>query len=722
MHTNKITPTWTLGFSDNKNAAPSETWDALIPGSVQLDMKNALSLPDYNYGTNVYEYQWMDSKFWHYYTKCKIEDNLTVPFLIFESIEYEYSIKINSVEILHREGMFTPVEIELYQYKGTEIDIEVIVYPAPKADASLKGASAASASCKPPFSYGWDWCPRLITLGICGRAYIEYRPEKYINEFDVTYNLDVSLSSAELNIAYTISDIGCELIFKLYDKRGNKVLEKTITPDLRSDNLTVCLYNPELWWPTGQGEQNMYNAVLSVRAGRNICSKSKQIGFRKVRLVTNEGTWDEDISFPKSRNKVPITIDINNRKIFAKGTNWVPPDIFPSKASYDLCFSLLTLVKNANMNIIRLWGGGYIYDDYFYSICDELGIMVWQEFPLACADYSDGNSYLEVLDRESSSIIKRLRSHPSLTIWCGGNELFNSWSGMTDQALSLRLLNRNCFELDRNTPYMATSPLYGMGHGNYVMMTDEETEFLTTVYNSSFTAYSEFGCAAPCSWDYITGFIPEEEIKEIQRGGSWELHHALNALGDNNWLNPDYIRHYADCSDDVKDICDKGIFVQAVCYKQLFEEMRTHWPYCSMAINWCFNEPWPTAAGNSLINYPDILKPAYYSVKEALRSQKLSVRLSRLVWQPGNSFECELWLLNDSPASVPSGTATLYIENGSSKEAVYTWDYPEAEPIRNMKGPSITFKLPEAENGILRLSIESEGNNNLDDVFTIFVK
>jgi beta-mannosidase len=116
-------------------------------------------------------------------------------------------------------------------------------------------------------------------------------------------------------------------------------------------------------------------------------------------------------------------------------------------------------VKEANMNILRCWGGAIIDKEPFFELCDEMGIMVWQEFPLACNNYLGTKGYLAVLEQEATAIIKRLRKHPCLTLWCGGNELFNSWSRMTDQSLPLRLLNKLCYEEDQNTPFINTSPL-----------------------------------------------------------------------------------------------------------------------------------------------------------------------------------------------------------------------------------------------------------------------
>ena len=142
------------------------------------------------------------------------------------------------------------------------------------------------------------------------------------------------------------------------------------------------------------------------------------------------------------------------------------------------------------MNIFRLWGGAGIQKDEFYEICDRLGIMVWQEFMLACNNYVANPHYMETLEREATSIIIHLRRHPSLVIWCGGNELFNSWSGMDDQSRALRLLNKLCFELDYERPFFQTSPLTGMAHGGYTFMTGIPERRIRRLQNRRNTAYT----------------------------------------------------------------------------------------------------------------------------------------------------------------------------------------------------------------------------------------
>ena len=206
-----------------------------------------------------------------------------------------------------------------------------------------------------------------------------------------------------------------------------------------------------------------------------------KFGFKKIKLVFNEGECDSP-GYPKTRTAPPITIELNNRKIFAKGSNWVFPDVFIGNNSNDALYQKeIELCADSNFNILRVHGGTGMHKDIFYDLCDEYGIMVWQEFPLACNNYIANKHYMDVLNVEATAMIKHIRAHASLIIWCGGNELFNSWSGMDDQSHALRLLNKLCFELDYDKPYIPTSPLYKMGHGDYrfYSVEDDATVFET---------------------------------------------------------------------------------------------------------------------------------------------------------------------------------------------------------------------------------------------------
>lgn len=716
----KQTFQWSLGYSEQRHSPQHSTIPACVPGAVQLDWKRARDLPDYNFGTNIRQYEWMEKAYWHYKTTARVEDKPDrAPFLIFESIEYQYDILINGCSVQSGEGIYTPVVLDMANYIGQTIEIEVILHPAPMRPGMPAGNQEYSASCKAAFSYGWDWSPRMVALGICGDAYLEYRSLTAIEQFDVTYTLTPGFTGANITVEYTTFQQADEIRFSLFGSANELVFETSQPASQEHGILSFTLESPKLWWPNGHGEQNLYTAVLQTTSPSGIVDRlEKQIGFRRVKLVMNEGEWERIESLPTTQKKCPITIEINGRRIFAKGSNWVPPDFFLSQMTDEVYETLIRLAREAHMNILRVWGGGYVNHDAFFALCDRYGIMVWQEFPLACADYPDDESYLSVLDRESVSIIKKARSHPCLALWSGGNELFNAWSKMTNQSLALRLLGRNCYQFDRDTPFIDTSPLYGMGHGHYVMK-DGDQEALQIFQNSTNTAYTEFGCAAPSPYSYLERWIPAEELEMVEPGGSYELHHAVNAWrSKNDWFSGDIIEYFCGKTSSVKEAAEKGVFVQSLMYSYVFEEIRKQWPYCSMALNWCFNEPWPTAAGNSLINYPAIPKPAYETVKNALRGTKVSIRPDKLLWWFAEECRIGLWILNDTPNEIPAGTITASLRYDETETVLLTWNHPAVPAMENIKGPFLCLKVPCAKDGRFTIRLETS-QPELSDCFTL---
>ncbi len=394
------------------------------------------------------------------------------------------------------------------------------------------------------------------------------------------------------------------------------------------DAASAVLERPRLWWPAGEGDPELYTLEVILNG---VVAHSQRVGFRRVRLVMHAGAWQGPAGFPKSRSEPPITLEVNGRVIFARGSNWVCPEIFPGKISEETYRPLLELARAAHFNLLRTWGGAIINKESFYEICDELGLLVWTEFPLACNLYDGDGEYLRVLDQESRSIIRRVRQHASLALWCGGNELFNAWSGMTDQSLALRLLNKNCYELDRDTPFIASAPLGGMGHGDYRFRDEHGRELFQIFAEARNTAYSEFGCPGPSSVDYLKTFIPESELFPPRPGTAWETHHGLGAweMDPGTWLCQASIEHYFGPTQTLEQLVARGQLMQAEGYKLIFEEARRQQPVCSMALNWCFNEPWPSAANNNLVSWPHRPKPAYYAVQAACRPVLASARVAK---------------------------------------------------------------------------------------------
>ena len=163
--------------------------------------------------------------------------------------------------------------------------------------------------------------------------------------------------------------------------------------------------------------------------------------------------------------------------------------------------------------------------------------MVWQEFPLACNNYKNDDRYLDVLELEAASIVSRVRRHASLAMWCGGNELFQKWSGMDDQSYALRLLNAICYKFDRKTPFLYTSPMNGVMHGPYYFFHPRDKKTMINYFRDfNAVAYTEFGVPSISPIEVIKKVIPEDELSQIKPTKSWIAHHGFDAFGPDRWL------------------------------------------------------------------------------------------------------------------------------------------------------------------------------------------
>ncbi len=699
---------WQVGFSTSAEIAPERFVPATVPGAVQLDWARATGMPDHNYADHFKQYAWMEDTFWHYRAELPpaVESDVQRLFFVCGGVDYHYVVRVGGKVLFEREGMFAPFEIDVTAYAGQAI--ELIVRPAPKSVDSPVDRSQANRSCKPAVSYGWDWHPRLVPLGIWRETFVERRPAAHLVDADVRYTLSDDLSSAEVRCAITTAgaEPGRRVRWRLIDPNDKVVFD--ISDGLSADALRARVDQPQLWWPAGEGAQGMYRSVVELLddTGDVADQRDARIGFRRVRLVMAPDQWEYPDFFPKPRSRPPITLEINGRPIFCRGTNWVNPEIFPGTITRDKYASLLRLARGANFNLLRIWGGGIVNTPDFFELCDELGIMVWQEFPLACNNYPDDADYLRVLDAESKAIVSRLRRHPSLAIWCGGNELFNAWSGMTDQSKALRLLNRNCYDLDPNTPFLPTSPIDGMAHGNYVFRYDDGSEVFQAMPKASYTAYTEFGCAGPSPVEVLKSFIPEDELFPPRRGTAWETHHAFGAWRATDWLNVPTLEHYFGPIESLEQLVERGEWLQCEGYKCIYEESRRQKPACSMALNWCFNEPWPTAANNSLVSYPDKPKPAYHAVAAACRMTMASARIPKFQWKPGDVFEAEAWLLHDGPDAPPGVTIDVVLRLDDEDRTLATWTTGDIQPNAHQQGPTARLKLPAIASDRIVLSLQ----------------
>ena len=671
-----------------------ETFPATVPGNIQADYAAAKGFRDVAFADGCRQFEVLEKDAWEYRARLSYQ---AAPgervWFVSLGIDYRYEVFLNGDRIYRYEGIFKPFELDLTDRLTGNDEIRILIYPHPKREGAAPGKrEEADRSCKPPVCYGWDWNPRLLISGMWRDAYVETRKSDYIRDCEVSYRLSEDFSRAEVSFAV---DCDAECQIALFDPSGNLLY--------RGTDKTLTVENPRLWWCIGQGTPALDRWEVTNPSGMK---REGVVGFRRVRLLKNAGTA-ENHGFPKSRYQAPFTLELNGRKIFLKGTNFVNPELFWGQATEERYCKLVDLAADANMNILRLWGGAAVHHPALYECCDRRGVLVWQEFMLACNDYPDDERYLAVLESEASAMIRALRRHPSVALWCGGNELFNGWSGMTDQSLALRQLNHLCYTLDRDRPFLATSPLEGMGHGGYLFF---DRRYGTDVYqcfgNANNIAYTEFGVPSISEMKALEQIIPREELKELAPTESWVLHHAFRAWMPESHASLETLQRYFGENASVEERIAQSDWLQSEGLKFIFEEARRQSPHCSAALNWCFNEPWITAANCSVVRYPDVPKPAYFALRDALRPALFSAKIAKFDWKAGEVFKAPVWLLNDGPDPV-GADAEVVLVIGDREIPLLAWKSAKVAAGANLEGAQVCCVLPQAETDRFTLEIRS---------------
>ena len=727
----KIDLEWQTGYHKVEIDQPAAWIPAIVPGAVQLDVMKAENYKQpWWYADHVLQFDWMEDVWFTYRTQFK-KPNLQKGERVYffsKGIDYQFKIVLNQKLLWEQEGMFTYVNVDLTDDLKDQNELKIVLLPVPHLGFKFEDGPDsyrrnARESAKPAVSYGWDWHPRLVTRGIWDETSLIIRKPAHLSDVSVEYELNDHLSRAKLQT--TLEGIhlqGCYFKWIMKDPQGKIVLEKQERLTTDQSVITAELSDIQLWWPSGYGQAFLYSSEFTLLDGKNqiLEQQSCKTGFRKIKMIMNEGAWRREGGFPKSRAVAPASLEVNDRRIFAKGSNWVHPDVFVGVITPERYREQILLAKNANFNILRVWGGGIVNKESFFDICDELGILVWQEFPLACNNYTDDVKYLKVLEQEARSIIKRVKRHACLALWSGGNELFNSWSGMTEQSLALRLLNSLCYQLDPKTPFIFTSPLYGIGHGHYVFYDASINEdVFQWMAKADKTAYTEYGVPGTANLDVLKSFIPENELFPPRKKTAWELHHAFGVWGAERWLEWPVLQKYFGEIKSLEELVKYSQLLQGEGLKFIYEEARRQKPFCSMAINWCYQEPWPSAANNSLINWPNEIKPAYYQVTNACRPILASVRIPKFDWKEGEDFSGDLFMLNDTYDQLTNEKVKVIMQYDGIEKELITWDCPGAGGFSNVKGPSVHTAIPRMTGNLFTIQVHVAGKPQYSSTYIL---
>ena len=624
---------------------------ATVPGNVRSDLLALGRMEDPFYGTNNEDSQWVDAFDWWYTRPLQVRlREGERAFLIFDGIDYISAVYLDQIELGRHEGMFSRQVYEitgLTKAEGSEVAVRIwgsdsLPHPrlswqerlwSPVATALQRGQEALpprSATLKCQMGFGWDFAPRTRTMGLWDGVSLVVTRSVFVREVFIKTHLDHRAAQVTL-LATLDSDRAQEVDAEVLitNKPSSEPSERQWRYDLtleqgqQTREVEFALPEPHLWQPWDRGEPHLYDLQLRILRGEQpLDSVRESFGVRSVEMARNPET-------PVGRED--WTVVLNEAREFIRGANWVPLDSLPGRSRHTDYQALITMAKEAGINLLRVWAGGLREKKAFYDLCDREGIMVWQDFPLAClplGHFPRRRAFHHLLAQEARSIVRQLRNHPSLILWCGGNE----FSYKRNRRL-VGTLEAIVEQEDGTRPFRKSSPGRGDRH-NWVVWHAKAPARDYREDRSQFV--SEFGLQSLPDVSSLSRFLPRKDLHPPSEG--WRYHSAQVEKLE-RYLAPHSPRTLAEWV----DASQKG---QAFGLQVAIEHFRRRKYRTSGTIFWQFNDPWP-AISWSVIDHYRRPKRAYVKLKTLYNPVLISLEYALQEYHPGDLFQADIWVIND---------------------------------------------------------------------------
>ena len=611
--------------------------DAKVPGTIHQDLLNHNRIPNPFYGMNEEAVQWVENEDWMYRTSFVVTEeqlNRDAAVLELDGLDTYADVFLNGALILRSDNMFVghKVPVKSVLRKGEnrllirfrsavkealpQWETNGFDYPADN-DHSSKRVSIYTR--KAPYSYGWDWGIRLATCGIWRPVRLVFSDVARIEDYYVR-QASVSASKADVDNRLEITNVTSQPVSALlkvayhYSANDTKEVQKQIElrPGENTVSLPVMIDNPHLWMPNGWGEPSLYKFTASVSVdGVEVASQERQVGLRSIRVVMEDDEHGKSFYF-----------EVNGHPMFAKGANFIPDDALLPNVTPERYKRILEDVKAANMNMLRVWGGGIYEDDKFYDEADRNGILIWQDFLFACTTYPHDPLFLKRVEAEAEYNIKRLRGHASLAMWCGNNEIYEGvrywgWKNKyTAEAfaemnrgydvLFRQLLPDMVKRFDSDRFYMHGSP-YEANWGRPESWKIADSHNWGTWYGrkpfESFDSeiprfMSEYGFQAFPEMKTIRTFAEE---KDFELESPVMNAHQKATIG--NALIKQTMGLYYKVPAKFEDLVYVGLVLQGHGMRHGIEAHRRNRPYCMGSLFWQLNDSWPVVSWSSIDYY-----------------------------------------------------------------------------------------------------------------------
>jgi len=623
-----------------KNSKENEWLTASVPGTVHLDLMNNKLIPNPYKDENEKKVQWVENEDWDYQTVFKISakelENQSAD-LIFYGLDTFSEIYLNGKLLKKTDNMFRtwkiPVKNDLkignnilqIQFKSS---VNVGKDLAKKVPFTMP-ESPRSFVRKAQYQFGWDWGPRLVTAGIWKDVKLNFWNQAKIENIKIEQKA-LTKQRADLNIyAEIYAEKEGKYVFTTDKENHDIVLRK----GLNKISVPFKIEDPHLWQPNGWGKAIIYALKFSLKKNsETIDNKEERIGLRTVELIQEKDEKGKSFYFK-----------VNGNPMYAKGTNWIPSDSFTPRITKEKYKKLIKDCKDANMNMIRVWGGGIYEDDEFYKACDENGILVWQDFMFAGSFYPSDENFLNNVKEEVKDQVDRLQNHPSIALWCGNNEIDEAivnWGYQKQfkysKEDSLQVWKDykkvfhevipnaiNEFATKDKSIYWESSPSIGWGHKESLTEGDSHYwgvwwgEFPFEIYNEKVPRFaSEYGFQGMPSLETVNSMFSIKSDLSLENPTIKA--HEKNARGFE--IIKKYMeRDYAVPKDFVKYNYVSQL-LQARGMQIAIEAHRRAKPYNMGTLYWQLNDCWPVISWSS-IDYLGNWKALHYQVKRSFENQ-----------------------------------------------------------------------------------------------------
>jgi len=662
-----------------ESASPDQTWlAARMPAQVHDVLLEHGLIPDPHIGTNAAASAWVGEKDWAYVCRFPTPGNIRGPaFLRFQGLDTLADVWLNGAALGHFKNMFREYAVEV---KGSLLpagqpNVLVIVFSSPlryTREAGRRPGEPGAAlhqslrKCYSDFSSYLGARPHAVKVGVYREVVLDLPEQPWIDDVWVRSTLSRNFRFAKIDVRVATSGSDAALRWSLTDPAGREVSRGETGAFGAESHFDITVREPRLWWPRMSGPQNLYTLDVSLVAGARVLDQ-RQTGFgvREVKPVLKDPATGER----------RFRFEVNGQPIFLRGGNWVPLEGATHVWQPERARQLLDLAEHGNMNLLRIWGEGVLPPQSFYEECDRRGICLWQDFMFGYYDHATGDhEFRENCRAEIEGTLRRLRNHPSLLLWCGGNEQY-LWASTTNvpaakRQIFERLMPKACRRLDPTRLFHTSSP-YGGTTGNWPLEGDwhDYTTINFTPEGSVPLFGSEVLRASVPSLTSLRRFLSSEELwpegfdPGIRKPGqpAWPPAWSYHSTGMATWDRVGPVHEYCDPATAGELIRVIGT-AHGEYLRDRVERERRGVPdgdavngtgaanrRCWGNLVWRLNDSWPMIYG-SVVDYYLEPKIAYYFLRRAYEPVLVSFEKT--------PDRINVWVINDSPQPV-SGTLVV---------------------------------------------------------------